>query len=140
MLVYNVNLFCNFKAYEHYIKPSSFRCTFGYTDSKLRNWSVSKTAYLRQAHYERDIIDGWQLKKSGKWQKKHTRFFRVVLKMIEKHKTEVIYIRGNHDDFLDNVLPFAVGNLSIVKDHIHESNGKRYWYFMVIFLTISLQT
>jgi UDP-2,3-diacylglucosamine pyrophosphatase LpxH len=74
-----------------------------------------------------DIIDGWQLKKSGKWEKKHTRFFRVVLKMIEKQNTEVIYIRGNHDDFLDNVLPFAVGNLSIVKDHIHESNGKRYW-------------
>jgi UDP-2,3-diacylglucosamine pyrophosphatase LpxH len=74
-----------------------------------------------------DIIDGWQLRKSGRWKKKHTRFFRVVLKMIEKNKTEVIYVRGNHDDFLDNVLPFAVGNLSIVKDHIHESNGKKFW-------------
>jgi UDP-2,3-diacylglucosamine pyrophosphatase LpxH len=74
-----------------------------------------------------DIIDGWQLRKSGHWKKKHTRFFRVVLKMIEKHKTEVIYVRGNHDDFLDNVLPFAVGNLSIVKDHVHESNGKKFW-------------
>lgn len=74
-----------------------------------------------------DIIDGWQLRKSGKWKKKHTRFFRVVLKMIEKNKTEVIYVRGNHDDFLDNILPFAVGSLSIVKDHIHESNGKKFW-------------
>jgi UDP-2,3-diacylglucosamine pyrophosphatase LpxH len=74
-----------------------------------------------------DIIDGWQLKKSGIWKKKHTRFFRVVLKMIEKHNTEVVYVRGNHDDFLDNVLPFAIGNLTIVNEHIHESNGRKFW-------------
>jgi len=74
-----------------------------------------------------DIIDGWQLRKGGKWKKKHTRFFRVVLKMIEKHNTEVIYVRGNHDDFLDNVLPFEIGNLSIVKEYIHESCGKKYY-------------
>jgi UDP-2,3-diacylglucosamine pyrophosphatase LpxH len=74
-----------------------------------------------------DIIDGWQLRRSGKWKKKHTRFFRVVLKMIEKYNTEVIYVRGNHDDFLDNVLPFAIGKLSIVKEHIHESQGKKFW-------------
>ncbi len=74
-----------------------------------------------------DIIDGWQLKRSGKWKKKHTRFFRVVLKMIEKNNTEVIYVRGNHDDFLDNVLPFSVGKLSIVKEHVHMSNGKKLW-------------
>lgn len=74
-----------------------------------------------------DIIDGWQLKKSGKWKKKHTRFFRVVLKMIEKQNTEVIYVRGNHDDFLDNVLPFTIGSLQIVKDYVLESNGKRFW-------------
>jgi len=53
-----------------------------------------------------DIIDGWQLHRGGKWKKKHTRFFRVVLKMIDKQKTQVIYLRGNHDDFLDNILPF----------------------------------
>jgi UDP-2,3-diacylglucosamine pyrophosphatase LpxH len=74
-----------------------------------------------------DIIDGWQLRKSGKWKKKHTRFFRVVLKMIEKNNTEVIYTRGNHDDFLDNVVPFFIGKLSIVKDYIYESNNKRFW-------------
>jgi len=73
-----------------------------------------------------DIIDGWQLKKGGKWKKMHTRFFRVVLKMIEKHKTEVIYLRGNHDDFLDNIVPFTFGDIKIVKELIIESNGKKY--------------
>jgi len=74
-----------------------------------------------------DIIDGWQLRRSGKWKKKHTRFFRRVLKMIEKQNTEVIYVRGNHDDFLDNVLPFFIGSLSIVRDYELESNGKKFW-------------
>lgn len=74
-----------------------------------------------------DIIDGWQLRKSGKWKKKHTRFFRVILKMTEKQNTKIIYIRGNHDDFLDNILPFAIGNFEIVKEHIHESHGKKFW-------------
>jgi len=76
-----------------------------------------------------DIIDGWQLKKGGKWKKKHTRFFRVVLKMMEKYKTKVIYLRGNHDDFLDNILPFIFGDIILVKDYIYESKGKK---FMVI--------
>lgn len=73
-----------------------------------------------------DIIDGWQLKKGGKWKKKHTRFFRVILKMTEKNNTEVIYLRGNHDDFLDHILPFSFGGIRVAKDHILESNGKNY--------------
>jgi len=73
-----------------------------------------------------DIIDGWQLRKGAKWKKKHTRFFRVVLKMMEKHKTEIIYIRGNHDDFMDNILPFAFGKLKLVKDYIYLSQGRKY--------------
>ncbi len=74
-----------------------------------------------------DIIDGWQLKKGSIWQKKHTRFFRVVLKMMEKKNTKVVYLRGNHDDFLDNIMPIVFGEISIVKSHIIESNNKKYY-------------
>lgn len=74
-----------------------------------------------------DIIDGWQLQRSGKWKRKHTRFFKIVLKMIDRYKTKVIYIRGNHDDFLDQVLPLRIGKLSICKDYIYESAGKRFY-------------
>lgn len=73
-----------------------------------------------------DIIDGWQLRRGGKWKKKHTRFFRVVLKMMEKHKTEVIYLRGNHDDFMDTILPFVFGKIHLVKDYIYHSKGKKF--------------
>ncbi|MBK6266667.1 UDP-2,3-diacylglucosamine diphosphatase [Marivirga sp. S37H4] len=74
-----------------------------------------------------DIIDGWQLKKYGVWKRKHTRFFNRILKMIEQNNTEVIYLRGNHDDFLDQVLPFRMGSLSIVRDYVLESNGKKFY-------------
>jgi UDP-2,3-diacylglucosamine pyrophosphatase LpxH len=73
-----------------------------------------------------DIIDGWQLKRGGKWKKKHTRFFRVVLKMMEKHKTKIVYVRGNHDDFMDNILPFIFGNINLVKDYSYQSKGKKF--------------
>lgn len=74
-----------------------------------------------------DIIDGWQLKKSGTWKRKHTRFFQRMLKMMQEYNTEVIYTRGNHDDFLDQILPFKIGGLSIVRDYVLESKGKRFY-------------
>ncbi|MGJ3235344.1 UDP-2,3-diacylglucosamine diphosphatase [Marivirga sp.] len=88
--------------------------------------------FLKQCSCDRlilngDIIDGWQLKKYGTWKRKHTRFFNRILKMIEEYKTEVIYLRGNHDDFLDQVLPFKVGNLTITRDIMIESNGKKFY-------------
>jgi len=74
-----------------------------------------------------DIIDGWQLQRSGKWKRKHTRFFKIILKMIDRYKTKVIYIRGNHDDFLDQILPLRIGNLSVCREYIYESAGKRFY-------------
>ncbi len=88
--------------------------------------------FLKQCTCDRlilngDIIDGWQLKKYGVWKRKHTRFFNRILKMIEQNNTEVIYVRGNHDDFLDQILPFKVGSLSIVRDYTFRSNGKKFY-------------
>ncbi len=73
-----------------------------------------------------DIIDGWELKRSGKWKKKHTKFFKLVLKYVAKRKMEVIYLRGNHDDFLGELIPFRFGTLQLANQYIHESCGKRY--------------
>jgi UDP-2,3-diacylglucosamine pyrophosphatase LpxH len=90
------------------------------------------TNFLKQHSCEKlilngDIIDGWQLQKYGTWKKKHTRFFKHVLKMIEENDTKVIYLRGNHDDFLDQVLPLKVGNFSIQRDYILKVNNKKYY-------------
>ena len=75
-----------------------------------------------------DIIDAWQLKKYGVWKRKHTMFFKRVLKMIEENKTKVIYIRGNHDDFLDQIIPLRLGkHFQIRKDYILNSGSKRFY-------------
>ena len=88
-----------------------------------------KSVNCRRLILDGDIIDGWALRKGGtrKWQARHTEFFKVIMKMMEKQGTEVIYVRGNHDDFLDSLVPFTFYNVRIVKDFIHESCGKRYY-------------
>lgn len=74
-----------------------------------------------------DIIDAWELKKYGHWKVKHTRFFKVVMKMIEDCNTKVIYLHGNHDDFLDAFIPMTIGNFSLQMDYILESGDKRFY-------------
>lgn len=88
-----------------------------------------KSVNCRRLILNGDIIDGWALRKGGtrKWQKKHTNFFKIIMKMMEKQGTEVIYVRGNHDDFLDGLVPMSFYNIKIVKDFIHESCGRRYY-------------
>jgi UDP-2,3-diacylglucosamine pyrophosphatase LpxH len=72
-----------------------------------------------------DIIDGWRLKKTGRWRKKHTRFFKYLIKV--SSKTEIIYVKGNHDDFLDHIAPFGFLNFRILHDYsLHSANGKKY--------------
>src|SRR6218665_3494055 len=75
-----------------------------------------------------DIIDGWQLRKSGKWKKQHSNFFKHIINLVSKLKCdEIIYIRGNHDDFLDEILPFSIGNFTIKRHHIHYGVEKKYF-------------
>lgn len=73
-----------------------------------------------------DIIDGWQLRRRGQWTKAHTRFVRIILKKMEKRGTEVVYLRGNHDDVLASFLPLDFENLQIAEEHIHEGVAGRY--------------
>ncbi len=76
-----------------------------------------------------DIIDGWQLKKSGiSWKKKHTGFFRTVMKMIENYNTKVVYLRGNHDDFLDAIIPFQLGkHFMVCREFTLQSGSKKFF-------------
>lgn len=73
-----------------------------------------------------DIIDAWALKRGGKWEKPHTHFIRTILRKMEKEDTEVIYLRGNHDDVLSRFLPIQFDNLCVVEEHIHETPHGKY--------------
>ena len=73
-----------------------------------------------------DIIDVWALKSGGKWTADHTHFVRTALKKMEKEGTEVIYLRGNHDDILERFLPFKLAGLSLLEEYIYETPKGRY--------------
>lgn len=86
---------------------------------------------LRHSHFDKlilngDIIDGWSLKRRLHWEKSHTWFIRRVLKIAEKKDTEVIYLRGNHDDFLSGYLPLIFDRLQIVEEHVHRTAAGDY--------------
>jgi len=88
--------------------------------------------FLKHIHCDKlvlngDIIDGWALKRGGKWTSRHSRVIRKVIKMTEQHHTEVIYLRGNHDDILERFLPMSFGRIRLTKEYIHMTmDGKRY--------------
>jgi len=89
------------------------------------------THFLKHVRCDRlilngDIIDGWRLQRGDPWTKAHTRFVRRVLTMIQKRDTQVVYLRGNHDDFLGRLLPMQFEHLSLVEDHILETARGRY--------------
>lgn len=77
-----------------------------------------------------DIIDGWHLLRSRKkWKRHYNDFLTVLLDKYMDHGVEIVYIRGNHDDFLDMVVPFVFRRFAIEKEYIFESCGKRYFVF-----------
>ena len=75
-----------------------------------------------------DIVDGWALKRGGKWKDSHTRFVKRVLKIAKK--AEVIYVVGNHDDFLDKFRPLNLNQIRIVREYIMtDLRGRRLYVF-----------
>lgn len=76
-----------------------------------------------------DIIDGWHLGRNRKkWKYAYNSFMTLILD-IKKRGTKIIYIRGNHDDFLDNVIPFCYDDFEVLENYIYESFGKKYYVF-----------
>lgn len=75
-----------------------------------------------------DIIDGWSLQRGSKWTKKDTKIIRKLLKISETG-TNVVWLRGNHDEFLKDFISFDLGNIKIVEYWIHQSNQIRYYIF-----------
>ncbi|MCB1077706.1 MAG: UDP-2,3-diacylglucosamine diphosphatase [Verrucomicrobiae bacterium] len=94
----------------------------GTKDSKAEQLTrFLKASRCRKLILNGDIVDGWALRSGGRWTDSHTKFVRTVLKKMEKEGTEVVYLRGNHDDILERFLPIAFGNLTIEQEYVHET-------------------
>lgn len=81
--------------------------------------------FLRQTRCDHlylvgDIIDFWQVKKKPYWPQAHNDVVRTVLGKA-KHGTKVIYVPGNHDEYLRDFDQMTFGNVSIENELVHET-------------------
>lgn len=75
-----------------------------------------------------DIVDFWALSRGSKWKSKHSACMKKLFTLANKG-VEVIWVRGNHDDFLDQFLPMEskFNGIQILKEtELTGANGKRY--------------
>lgn len=68
-----------------------------------------------------DIIDGWCLKRRGGWLESHSKVLNKLISYMDDPSIEVIFLRGNHDEMLDEVLDFPIDKLNMIYEHIHEN-------------------
>ena len=74
-----------------------------------------------------DIIDGWALNRGAKWKKKHTKVISKILKL--SNKTQIIWIRGNHDEFIQEFIGTNFGHIEIKEDYkLHINNTMENYY------------
>lgn len=74
-----------------------------------------------------DIIDGWRMKKKFFWPEAHNLVIRQVINK-QRHGSKVIYIAGNHDEFLRPWLSHInIEGITIADEIDHVGvDGKRY--------------
>ena len=74
-----------------------------------------------------DIIYGWQLKRRWFWNDAQTRVVQEILKKVDAG-SRVIYVPGNHDEFLRRYCGRVVAGIEIKAEDIHETaDGRRLW-------------
>ena len=72
-----------------------------------------------------DILDGWLLKSRWKWTADDNLFIQKMLRR-RRHGDFILYLWGNHDDFMQQFEGYDFGGIAIAREHVYESNNKRY--------------
>jgi UDP-2,3-diacylglucosamine pyrophosphatase LpxH len=73
-----------------------------------------------------DIVDGWQLKSTWYWPQLQNDIVQKILRHARKG-ARVVYVPGNHDEFLRQYYGTHLGGIEVVENTIHEgADGRRY--------------
>lgn len=73
-----------------------------------------------------DVVDGWRLKSGWYWPQAHNNVVQKLLKRVHKG-ARIIYIPGNHDEFMRDYVGHNFGGIDVMETAIHEAaDGKRY--------------
>ncbi len=84
-----------------------------------------------------DIIDIWQFRKSY-FPKSHLKVLQKIVSM-STEGTEIIYLTGNHDEFLRKFSDVKIGNLTLVDKIVLNLDGKKAWVFHGDVFDVSIQ-
>jgi len=72
-----------------------------------------------------DVIDGWRLKAGWYWPQAHNDVIQKLLRRVRKG-CRIVYIPGNHDEFLRDYVGQNFGGVEIHEEIVHETaDGKR---------------
>ena len=73
-----------------------------------------------------DIVDAWRLRQSWYWPQEHNDVVQKLLRKVRKH-VRVVYVPGNHDEFLRDYYGVHFGGVEVAEHAIHVGvDGKRY--------------
>jgi UDP-2,3-diacylglucosamine pyrophosphatase LpxH len=73
-----------------------------------------------------DIVDGWALRSAWHWPQSHNDLVQKILRKARKG-AKVIYVPGNHDEFLRDYYGTHFAGIDVVETAIHEAaDGRRY--------------
>jgi len=73
-----------------------------------------------------DIFDGWRLSENWYWNETHSTVIQKILRMSRKG-TKIIYLPGNHDEFMRQFLEHSFGNIELHDEYKYNSvSGKKY--------------
>ena len=73
-----------------------------------------------------DIIDGWAMSNRFYWPQEHNDVIQKLLRKARKG-TNIIYLPGNHDEFLRSFGEQELGNIRLIDTCMHVgADGKRY--------------
>ena len=74
-----------------------------------------------------DMLDGWMLKRGWFWPQSHNDIVQKLLRKVRKG-AQVVYIPGNHDDFLRNFMHMQFGGITVLPDALHTTaDGRKLW-------------
>jgi len=76
-----------------------------------------------------DFIDGWLLQKRHYWTQTHNDILHFLFKKAKQDKN-IVYVAGNHDEFIREFVGYDWGNIKVTNEYIH-TNAKGNEYLLI---------
>jgi UDP-2,3-diacylglucosamine pyrophosphatase LpxH len=118
----------NRKNKPHYNRVVISDVHIGMRDCKIKElFEFLKNCHFNELYLNGDIIDSYHLKNKDEKMKLYIKLIRFLLKRVVKNNIKIVYVRGNHDNFIGNfvgvALPFE--NFKMVEEYIIEDGDKK---------------